>query len=74
MRTANLLECPTYKLEDRRTILLRVLGALLTDPDCRYDFKGGWRQLTADEHGNWEARELLIQLIHTFPVPTDFGG
>jgi hypothetical protein len=47
---------------------------LLTDPDCRYDFKGGWRQLTADEHGNWEARELLIQLIHTFPVPTDFGG
>jgi hypothetical protein len=67
---ANLLEHPTYKIEDRRRILLRILAALLADPDCRYDFKSAWKYVE-DEHANWDARESVIRLLRTFPVPTD---
>ena len=64
----NLLTCPTYKIEDRKTILNQVLDALLADPDCRYEFKGEWKQLTAGEQANWDARQSLTQIKQTFPA------
>ena len=69
--TANLLECPRYKIEDRKTIVSRVLDALLANPDCRYSTRGGWVKLTADEQANWEARELLAGIKRSFPVTCD---
>lgn len=65
----NLDKAPTHKIEDRKAILLRVLDALLADPDCRYDFRGFYRQ-TADETANWEARQTISQLSQTFKVAT----
>ena len=68
----NLLSCPMFKIEDRKIMVTRVLDALLADPDCRYNLgRGTWRQMTADETANWEARELLVQIKRTFPVSTD---
>jgi hypothetical protein len=56
--TGNLLLCPTFKIEDRRAIVRRVLDALLADPECRYTFgRSEWKQLTPDEEGNWIARQ-----------------
>ena len=72
MSTANLLDCPTYKLDDRREIITRVIDALFADPDCRYEFHGPWSgSWTAPNHdqvANWEARELLLQIRRTFPT------
>ncbi len=65
----NLDKAPTHKIEDRKAILLRVLDALLADPDCRYTFSGIWR-ITADETANWEARQTISQLSQTFKVAT----
>ena len=61
----------TFKLEDRRKIALRVLGALLLDPDCRFDFRGIWVNLTIAEQANWDARQTLVDIIDAFPVPAD---
>ena len=75
MRDANLLNCPTYKIEDRKNIVARVLGALLADPDCRYAFHGRWSNAwvppTADELANGEARETLVHILRSFPVTCD---
>ena len=68
MRDANLLECSTYKIEDRNVIVKRVLAALLADPACRYGFRGPWAKLTDDEQANWESRELLASIQRSFPV------
>ena len=62
----NILACPTHKIEDRKTIVERVLLALQDDPDCRYSFKGEWKQLTVDQQANWDARQTLTQIKQTF--------
>lgn len=69
--TANILDSPTYKLEDRRTILERVHQALLDNPDCYHSVRGGWKALTPDETANWEARESIMALKRTFKVASD---
>lgn len=69
--TANLLDCPTYKIEDRREILDRVLRALQDDPNCYHAVRGGWRRLTPDEAANWDARESITGLRSTFKVASD---
>ena len=66
----NILTCPTYKIEDRKAIVERVLLALELDPDCRYSFKGEWKQLTVDQQANWDARQLLSQIKQSFPAST----
>jgi hypothetical protein len=65
---SNLLESPTYKIEDRRKILMRVLGALLTDRDCRTNFRGEWKPLSVDETANWDARCTVADLLQEFPA------
>lgn len=64
-----LFRAPTFKVEDRRQLTLRVLGALLLDKDCRYKAFGEWQKLTPEETANWEARETLIKILKTFPEP-----
>ena len=64
--TANLLECPRYKIEDRKSILERTFAALIDDPDAVLDFKGGHRY-TADELANWAARQTIADAITAFP-------
>ena len=65
----NLDKAPTRKIEDRKAILLRVLDALLADPNCRYTFSD-IRRVPADEIANWEARETVSRLSQTFKVAT----
>jgi hypothetical protein len=64
---SNILESKTHKISDRRQILLRVLGALLLDPACRYFFRGEWKPLSADEQANWEARTFIQECLEDFP-------
>jgi hypothetical protein len=68
--TANLLECLTHRIEDRKSIARRVLDALLADPDARMDFRTPWRPLTVEEEANWISREHFASLLHSFPEPT----
>lgn len=63
---SNILLAPTHKISERRAILFRVLDALLADPNCRYDFRGLYK-VSADEEINWQARQTICGLIHTFP-------
>ena len=65
----NLDKAPTHKIEDRKAILLRVLDALLADPNCRYAFSD-IRRVTVDEIANWEARETVSRLSQSFKVAT----
>ena len=65
---ANILNSPTFKIEDRKAILARVQDALLASPDCRYPARGGWTRLTEDEDANWAAREIITQLHRSFPA------
>ena len=65
----NLDKAPTRKIEDRKAILLRVLDALLADPNCRYTFSD-IRRVTVDEIANWEARETVSRLSQSFKVAT----
>lgn len=69
--TTRFLDLPTYKIEDRREILERVLQALLADPDCFYPVRGALKSLTPDEIANWEARESIMTLKRTFKVASD---
>lgn len=65
---SNILESKTHKIADRRLILLRVLGALLLDRDCRYFLScGNWRPLTVDQQANWDARATIQDLLQDFP-------
>lgn len=61
-----LFAAPTFKIEDRRKIVLRVLGALLLDEDCRWIERGEWQKLTSAETANWEARQTLMKILSTF--------
>ena len=64
----NLLSCPMFKIEDRKTMVTRVLDALLADPYCRYNLgRGEWRQMTVDEVANWEARQHFTQVSQSYP-------
>ena len=67
---ANLLEAPSYKVEDRRAILKRVLAFLLKSDDCRYNFKGPWVRLTPEEEGNWQARCAVVHCLEALPAPS----
>jgi hypothetical protein len=49
-RQGNLLDCPTYKIEDRKKILNRVYFALLLASKA-YD------------EANWQARETIVRLL-----------
>lgn len=69
--SANLLNSPTFKIEDRRILAERILNALLADPSCRCDFKGQWKQPTADEESNWISRQFFVQLKQSFPVTAE---
>lgn len=69
MSLGNLLDCPMYRLEDRRTIAKRALAALLDDPDCRYKVAPTWQKLTPDQLGNWEAREHFVHVLRSLPAP-----
>lgn len=64
-----LFRAPTFKIEDRRQLAMRVLDALHRDKDCRYKAFGEWQKLTAEETANWEARETLAKILKTFPEP-----
>jgi hypothetical protein len=64
----NILDAPTFKISDRKLLVARVHGQLLLSPDCRYPVAGGWRNLTHDEYGNWEARQHLLSVSLSFPV------
>ena len=64
----NILDAPTFKLSDRKLLVARVHGALLLNPDCRFPVAGGWRNLSHDEYGNWEARQHFLKVSLTFPV------
>jgi hypothetical protein len=64
----NILDAPTYTYAARKALLSRIQTALCADPDCRYDFKGPFRAPTADEFGNWQARQDVLQAKLTFPV------
>lgn len=64
--TANLLECPIRRIEDRKNIARRVFDALMADPDARLDFRTPWRSFTEDETANWISREHFAALIYTF--------
>jgi hypothetical protein len=63
----NLFNAPTFKLSDRRAILIRTLEALMADSACRWSFKGTWREPTLEERDNWNARESVAALIREFP-------
>jgi len=65
----NILNAPTFKLVDRYAILDRVLVALQTDSNCRWDFKGSYRKLTDEEEANWDARLTVARLLYGFPSP-----
>ena len=65
----NIDKAPTRKIEDRKAILLRVLDALLADPNCRYAFSD-IRRVTVDEIANWEARETVSRLSQSCKVAT----
>lgn len=64
--TGNLINCPTYKIEDRKAILERTYRALFEDPDCRVEFKGLQQAYTKDETANWVARETIVRLLQEF--------
>ena len=64
----NILDAPTFKISDRALLVARVHGQLLLSPDCRYPVAGGWRNLTHDEYGNWEARQHFLKVSLTFLV------
>jgi hypothetical protein len=64
--TGNLINCPTYKIDDRKAILARTLVALQADEDCRFGFKGEWRKLSTEEQANWDARETVNRLLQEF--------
>jgi hypothetical protein len=67
---SNLADAKTHKLSDRRQILLRILGQLLLDRDCRYFLScGNWRPLTADQQANWDARSTIQTCLQDFPSP-----
>lgn len=63
----NLLNHPTYKIADRRAILVRLMAALLRDDNCTYPGRGPWQKLTPEEIANWEARETVVGLLRLFP-------
>ena len=67
----NILDAPTFKISDRKLLVARVHGALLLDPDCRYVVAGGWKSLSHDEYGNWEARQHFLKVSLSFPVDVD---
>lgn len=64
----NIFDAPTFKLSDRKALVSRVHAALIADPNCRFDFKGPFRAPTADEFGNWEARQHFLKVSLAFPV------
>lgn len=37
---------------------------LLSAPECRYDFRGTWKQLSKAEEDNWWARQQLVFKMH----------
>lgn len=59
----NILNCPTFRIDDRKVILARVYRALFEDPDCRVEFKGLQHAYTKDETANWTARETVVRLL-----------
>jgi hypothetical protein len=61
--TGNILNCPTFKLADRRTILMRVYWSLFADSDCRIVVKGLHHADTQDETANWTARQTVVRLL-----------
>ena len=66
MSLANLLDHPTYKIEDRKRILERTYWALLDDSNAVTSFKGGFAPMSPDELANWAARQTVVALIQTF--------
>jgi hypothetical protein len=62
-----LFKAPAFKLSDRRSLLQRVYDALLNDKNAVLDFKGGTHRYTADELANWQSRQVIADLIMTFP-------
>jgi hypothetical protein len=64
----NILDAPTFKISDRKLIVARVHGQLLISPDCRYPVAGGWKSLSHDEYGNWEARQHFLKVSLAFSV------
>lgn len=62
-----LYRASTFKIEDRKAIVIRALQALLDSPDCRYKTES-WRKLTPEEQSNWDARETMVAIQKTFPV------
>jgi hypothetical protein len=65
---ANILDAPMFRNSDRKAILSRVQAALQASPDCRFDFKGTWKELTRDENANWDARQCILMLRSSFPI------
>ena len=64
----NILDAPTFKLSDRKTICQRVQAALLKNDDCAYPVRGSWHEPSRDEYANWEARQHFLKVSLTFPV------
>jgi hypothetical protein len=63
----NLLSAPMYKIEDRVTIIERVLQALLADPNCKYIFRV--KEFTPDEQSNWDARQEMVRARNEYSRP-----
>ena len=64
----NILDAPTFKLSDRKTICQRVQAALLKNDDCAYPVRGSWHEPSRDEYANWEARQHFLKVSLTFLV------